>query len=65
MKLMSLKSFKSHYFADGEAPTDRTIKNWIDKEVIDGRKIGGKYFVNIQKFELTDNELVNSVLMAS
>lgn len=62
MKLMSIKGFQNQYFAKGEAPALNTIKRWIEQGTIDGRKVGGKYFVNVQAFELTDNELVNSVL---
>ena len=66
MKLISLKTFQERYFAKGEAPTEKTIKTWINKSEIPGRKLGGKYFIDCQQFEACkDNDLVNKVLLSA
>ncbi len=64
-KLMKISTFRAQYFAAGEAPTEATIKKLIAEGEIAGQKIGSRYYVDAQKFELTDNELVNQVLLAS
>lgn len=64
MKLISLKAFQERYFAKGEAPTEKTIKAWINKSEIPGRKLGGKYYVDCASFEGCNDELVSRVLLA-
>lgn len=65
MKLMSIKTFQDKYFEKSDAPTTATVKKWIEDGTITGRKIGGKYFINVNAFELTGNKLVDDVLLAS
>lgn len=64
MQLMTLKAFKARYFTPSSAPSDVTIKRWIEEGEIAGRKLGGKYFIDAHKFELTGNKLVDQVLSA-
>jgi len=64
-QLVKLSVFMSTEFAPGHAPTRRTLKKLIETNEIPGKKIGRDYFVDLQKFNLTGDNLVDSVLLAS
>jgi len=62
-KLMKITQFQNLYFVAGSAPCTRTLRSWIASGELPGRKIGGSYFVDIEKYEAsTGNKLVDRVL---
>jgi len=67
-RLKKLSAFQAEHFEPGSAPDVKTLKSDIDKGDLPGRKIGGKYFVDMAKYEAatdenpTGNPLVNKVL---
>lgn len=62
---VKLSHFIKTEFGPGQAPTKATLMRWIDSNELPGRKIGNIYYVDMQKFSLTNNDLVNRVLLAS
>ena len=62
---IKLAVFRETQFVKGHAPLTKTLKSWIVKGELPGKKIGSHYYVDLQKFNLTGNDLVDSVLMAS
>lgn len=60
---MSIDEYCEREFTDGSAPSRRTVVNWINKGVIEGVCLGGKYWV----YEaITEADLiVEKVLRAS
>jgi len=65
MKLIKLDQFRKDYFAEGSRPALKTIRRQIKSGEIPGKKIGKVYYVDMDKFNLTGNPLVDSVLLAS
>jgi len=62
---VKLSVFMKTEFADGHAPSRKTLKSLIQKDELAGKQIGRDYYVDLQKFNLTGNSLVDSVLLAS
>lgn len=48
---MSSREFRDKYFSAESKPTEMTIRNWIRNKQIEGRKLGGKYYVLINEKE--------------
>lgn len=53
--LVSPRRFAELAFEPGSAPCERTIRRWVANELIPGRVIGDRVFVNLEAF-LRDNE---------
>jgi hypothetical protein len=49
-KLVSIVEYREKRFMTGSAPDLRTIKRLIDESELVGRKIGKKYFVEVDSF---------------
>lgn len=66
-RLMTLAQFREQHFAKGSAPTEKTLKGWIESGELTGQKIGGRYYVDVSAFDTpkTRNPLVLKVLKAS
>jgi len=62
---MKLTNFIETQFKDGEAPDKRTLIKLINNNQLPGKQIGKLYYVDMQRFELTGNSLVDNVLLAS
>jgi hypothetical protein len=62
---VKLAVFMKTEFVEGHAPSRKTLKRLIQDDEIAGKKIGRDYYVDLQKFNLTGNSLVDSVLLAS
>ena len=62
---VKLSVFIKTQFADGHAPSRKTLKKLIKDNELSGRKIGRDYYIDLQKFNLTGDSLVDSVLIAS
>lgn len=52
---MSSREYRIKYFSDESRPTEITIRNWIKRKEIEGRKLGGKYYVLIDKNETKEH----------
>ena len=50
---MSSREFRNKYFSEESRPTEMTIRNWIRNNKIEGRKIGGMYYVLINEEKTT------------
>lgn len=44
-KLMTIGRYIEQTFEEGSRPDPRTVKSWIERGIIRGRKIGRDYFV--------------------
>lgn len=64
-KLVKLSTFIATEFEKGEAPTKATLRKLIDSGELAGKRVGAGYYVDLQKFHSTGNDLVDSVLAAS
>lgn len=66
-RLMTLAKFREQHFAEGSAPTEKTLKGWIEAGELAGQKIGGRYYVDVSAFDTPKvrNPLVLKVLKAS
>lgn len=42
---MSIEQYLEREFTPESRPTQKTVKNWINKGVVDGVKFGGRYWV--------------------
>lgn len=61
MKLISINDYIKLNFVGDDKPTSRTVRNWLEQNLIPGKKIGGKWWIDLSK-EKTGNELVDRVL---
>lgn len=50
---MSSREYRIKYFSEESRPTEITIRNWIRNNEIEGRKIGGKYYVLLNEDKQT------------
>jgi len=64
-KLIKLRNFIKTQFEEGEAPDRRTLISLIENGQLPGKRIGRDYYIDLQRFELTGNSLVDNVLLAS
>lgn len=48
---MLSREYRVKYFSIESRPTEMTIRNWIKSNKIEGRKIGGLYYVLISENE--------------
>lgn len=63
MRLITIQKFRQAYFEPGSAPTEVTLRSWIDNdEIPGGRRIGRRYYVDRDVWESDDDVLVNRVL---
>lgn len=69
MKLMKLEKYAKITFTEDSCPDIRTLRKWINKNKLPGKKIGSSYFVDIdadQKMRtMTGNSLADKVLQES
>jgi len=61
MKYISVREYIDTNFTGKDKPTPRTIRNWIDKGELAGKKIGGKIWVELSLVS-TGNPLADKVL---
>lgn len=54
--------FANRYFCKGSAPSQTTLRKWIDDGLLPGRKVGSKYYVDIAKFQSGGDELLERIL---
>lgn len=61
MSFVSPQEFIKQFSPDS-APSEHTVRRWIDQRTIPGRKIGGRYFVDEDAFFARGNPIVEKVL---
>jgi len=64
-KLIRVTEYRETYFSEASAPSDATVKRWINKNLLPGVKIGTNYFIDANKLNMTGNPLIDNVLAAS
>jgi len=64
-KFVKLSVFIKTQFVAGHAPGRKTLKKLILNKELAGKVIGTNYYVDLEKFNLTGDNLVDSVLLAS
>lgn len=62
MRLISIPKWQEKYFAEGSAPDDVTIRRWLRKEQLPGRKVGGTWYIDEHTWLADGDELVLRVL---
>ena len=64
MPLIKLSKYRQETFKEGSRPAINTLKKWVDKGELKGKKIGSMYFIDTdQRQEITPvNELVLKAL---
>ena len=48
MAWVSIKEYKESAFSKSSRPDSRTVRSWIKKGKIKGRKIGTKFYVEVK-----------------
>lgn len=56
MKLIKINDFIATYFADGSVSA-KTVRNWIVEGVVKGTVIGRNYYVDVEGYELTGQQM--------
>lgn len=66
MRLISISRFRATttLFEPGSIPTAATLREWIDSDEIPGKRIGGKYYIDLDELDTTEDQLVAAVLTA-
>lgn len=63
MLLMKISQYREEHFVEGSRPAINTLKKWIDNGDLNGKVIGGNYYVQIDESEGESvNELVEKAL---
>jgi hypothetical protein len=66
MKLMKIDRFRSSFFEPGSAPDPRTVLSWVKSGAVPGKVIGGRCFIDAEKWEAqfvsgADSEIIGLV----
>lgn len=66
MRLITIQRFRetTRLFEKGSIPSPNTLRSWIDADEIPGKRIGNKYYIDLDGFDETEDQLVNAVLDA-
>lgn len=51
MLMMTAKQYREENFAEGSRPDIATIRGWIKRGELPGKKIGGTYYVLVEDVE--------------
>ena len=54
---MTTREFRDKCFAPNSKPTDTSIRNWIKRGALKGKKLGGTYYVIIN---VNDNDIIKT-----
>lgn len=60
MKKITINEYRQREFAEGSAPTERTVRNWCQDQEIPAKKLGGKWYILVEEKKV--NPLVAKVL---
>ncbi len=63
MLLIRSEEYRMNHFSSASRPNLRTIRNWVQKGTLPGKKQGKYYFVDMEKLDvLTGQKLADKVL---
>lgn len=62
MKLITITAWLGKHFAEEGAPEEVTVRRWLRDGVLQGRKIGGMWFIDEDAWLADGDELVQRVL---
>lgn len=62
MLLMTIQAWSKKYFVQGEAPSELTVRRWIQREILPGKKIGGTWYIDEHSWLANGDELILRVL---
>ncbi len=62
MCLVSPQEFLKKEFSKESAPSEHTIRRWIDQGILPGKQIGKLYYVDHTAFSANGNPLVEKIL---
>lgn len=60
--LVSARRFAELAFEPGSAPCERTIRRWVANDLIPGRMIGDRVFINLEAFWRDSETLFDKVV---
>lgn len=61
-KLMTVREWRERYFSESSAPSELTVRRWLQSGEVPGRKIGGNWYVDDAAWLAGGDELVARVL---
>lgn len=59
---MEVRDWIDQEFKGNRRPTPTTVRRWIQRGVIDGVQIGGRYYVVIDESAITGDDVVDKIL---
>lgn len=65
MRLIRAKTFAERYFDAEDAPDERTVRAWVEAQIVAGKVVGRLTYVDADAFEaggFTGNELADKIL---
>jgi hypothetical protein len=63
-QLMAVSEYRKKRFAGRKKPSEKTIKRWIVDGYLPGKKIGGRYYVEVTlETQLTGNPLADAAIL--
>lgn len=65
-QLVKLSTFIEQHFHVSSRPERATVKSWIDSGEVPGRRIGRDYYVDLDQFEVAqEDEMLRAILNES
>lgn len=59
---MLLSEFSRRHFSEGSRPSLSTLRRWIERGLLPGRRFGTQYYVDYSLYRAQGDELVEKVL---
>lgn len=59
---MEVRDWIDTEFKGPRRPTPTTVRRWIQRGVIDGVQIGGRYYVIVDENAITGDDVVDKIL---
>lgn len=62
MSLITLQQYISRTFSPGSEPHQHTVRRWINRKIIPGKRFGTRYYVDEIAVAANGNPIVEKVL---
>ena len=65
MRLIRAETFAERFFDAADRPDNRTVRSWVELQIVPGRIIGRNVYVDVEAFEATPstgNQLADLIL---